>query len=168
MKGRMVKMYTLRKIIELYENGAFNIEIQEDMSSASIGGVVISVANAEKICEDIGWGKWNDTSGKNGYRMHPYTIIDKTRKFIKGIKGHITDDRILDNTTVDFKNNYTRIHNKFCDKIHLVNKTKGVEYSVIYNMPDNPAKYTVYSAGSIVVGKCTTLKKLGEYINNNL
>lgn len=147
-------MYTIRKLITMYEHGVFNIEISEDGKSAKIGNRPITTQEAEVLCKSFGWESW---------RMSPYEIIDKTRKFIKGIKNHIVNDSALD-TYVDFKNNYTRIHGKYCDRIHLSNN-HGVEKSVIYNMPDNRWRYTVFERNSIPSCGFMTLKKLAEYIN---
>lgn len=148
-------MNTIRKLIELYDNGVFDIEISEDKKTAKIGGRNITIQEAETLCRKFGWESW---------KMSPYDIIDKTRKFVRGIKNHITKDSALD-AFVDFKNNYTSVHNKFCDRIHFSNSS-GLEKSVIYNMPGNRWKYTVFEKNSNPSCGFTTLKRLAEYINN--
>ena len=146
---------TVGKLIQMYNAGIFNIEISEDGKSATLGGRPITLAEAEVLCQQFGWESW---------KMSPYVIIDKTRKFIKGIKNHIINESAL-NTYVDFKNNYTSVHGKFCDRIHFSNPIKGVEKSVIYNMPNNRWKYTVFEKNSIPSCGFTTLKKMAEYVN---
>ena len=147
-------MNTIRKLITMYDAGVLNIEISEDGSSATIGGRPISLQEAEILCRNFGWESW---------KMNPYVIIDKTRKFVKGIKNHIVNDSALD-TYVDFKNNFTRVNGKFCDRIHLVN-AHGLTKSVIYNMPDNRWTYTVFEPNSVPSCGFKKLKKLAEYIN---
>lgn len=147
-------MNTIRKLISMYDAGIFNIEISEDGKSATLGGRPLTIPEAEILCKQFGWESW---------KMSPYEIIDKTRKFVKGIKNHIVNETALD-TYVDFKNNFTRVHGKFCDRIHFSNM-HGIEKSVIYNMPDNRWKYTVFEKNSNPSCGFTTLKRLAEYIN---
>lgn len=148
---------TLGSLIEMYESGAFNIHYSEESPTATLAGMAITKEQAALICERIGWSK---------YQLSPFQIIDKTAKFCRGIKNHIDNEKILTNTYVDFQNRPTRIYGKTCDRIHLENAVAGFSISVIYNMPDTPAKYTVYkSSNSLPLAKCRTLKQVGEYLN---
>ena len=148
----------LGTLIEMYNSGALNIEFSEDMKKANIGEIAISYEQAETMCRKLGWSEW---------QLHPYVIIDKTRKFLKGIKNHIDGKIMLEQSEISFKNKETRNYGKTCDRIHVCNPKLPYEFSIIYNMPDTPAKYTVYkSSNSIPIAKCRTAKQVGEYLNS--
>ena len=148
---------TLGNLIEMYENGALNIKYGEESKTATIGGMAITEQQARIICQQLGW---------TSYILDPFEIINKTGKFCRGLKNHIDNEKILVHTQVEFQNKPTRIYGKTCDRIHMENPVAGFSISVIYNMPDTPAKYTVYkTSNSLPLAKCRTLKQVGEYLN---
>lgn len=154
----------LKGLFEMYENGALNISYMDGADRAILGGMQITIEQAHAICRNLGWSE---------YVLSPFTIIEKTAKFCKGIIKHVTDEDILDNTEIDFLNKQTgytidcRI--KTCDRIHIQNRnySSGFDLAIIYNGVNNPAKYTTFDCrNSLPVNKSQTLKQVGVYINS--
>lgn len=150
----------LKDLKAMYECGALNITYDEGDTTATLGGMKISVEQANAICKKLGWTDWLWSSFK---------IIDKTAKFVKGIRNSITNESVLNDTDVTFHNrDSSRYFGKKFDRIFLNNEKKGTSYCIVYNMPGSKATYEVYDHNKTqLVAECSTLKQVGEFINNN-
>lgn len=152
----------LKTIFTLYTNGALNIEYNKGDNFAVMGGVRINEEQARQLCEKLGW---------ESYVLTPFEIIDKTKKFIKSIHNHITDEDILLSTVVSFKNAPTKYwysSRGTCDRIRFQSDKLGFNISVVYNQPDT-AKYVIYRTRNSYPfpnGKLRTAKQVGEWINS--
>ena len=149
-----------KNLREMYECGALNVKYNEGDDKAVLGGMTISKEQADEICKQIGWTDWLCSSFK---------IIDKTSKFIKGIKNSITNEEVANNIDITFHNrDSSRYYGKQFDRIFIDNKKKGVCYCVIYNMPGARAKYEVHDHNTHkMVALCSSLRQVGEFINDN-
>ena len=150
-----------KELLEMYENGALNIKYTKGEETATLGGVTINKEQAHQICQSLGWTE---------YVLEPFEIIKKTAKFMRGIKGEITSARIMDNTEVAFKNvESSKYYGKTFDRIGMKNTHPfgAFDISIIYNMPNNGARYVVYKAiNSFPLAKCSRLNEVGEYIED--
>lgn len=146
---------TLGQLYELYDNGVFNVKMNESKTAALVGGVQLLPEQAHDLCARIGW---------TGYVLSPFEILDKTNKFIRGIKSTVKDKKILCDTVVTFTNVRSSVYGRTHDRIHL--ESSDFSVSIIYNMSTNTSKYVIYdSHTSVPLCKCKNLKKVGEYIS---
>lgn len=145
----------LGQLVMMYNQGALNIKHEKGEKTAVMGGVKITEEQAKIIVNQLGWTE---------YYLHPFEIIDKTAKFIRGIKGVLTDDAMLNNTVIEFQNHRSKTYGKTFDRIHIINN--GVfSVSVIYGMEGNSSPYVIYdSFTSVPLQRCRNLKKVAEYL----
>lgn len=146
----------LGQLYEMYQAGALNIKYEEGSSIAILGNMQITLEQAHNICAGLGW---------ESYVLSPFEIIDKTAKFVRGVKSNLTNEYIVANTVVTFKNVRSSVYGKTHDRIHLACGS-SFELSIIYNMPGNSSKYVIYdSFTSTPVAKGRNLKQVAEYLN---
>jgi len=151
------------KLYEMYENGALNIDMSEDEKSGSIGGMPITEEHAKKLCEIIGWTE---------YRLSPFKMIEKTKKFMSalnraGLFREIGADK-LGKTDITFINRPDVDYGKTFDRILIKFPKKG--YTVVYGMKNAGATYVVFETGGTgtPLSKSKNLKGVAEYLINNI
>lgn len=145
-------------LLELHECGALNVHPDSNREVAMVGGMQLNSQQCAMLASNLGWLR---------YEKYPHEIIDKTNKFIKGLKNNIRDDDVFDNTEVTFQNSRRQNTEKYTDRIKLIYPGK-FDLTVLYGMPGIGAPYGIYSdvdKFSRVVKTCRTLKQVGEYIN---
>lgn len=151
---------TLGKLIEAQKNGVFNIKFEPGSATATLGGVqVISNEQAMNLIANVGWSE---------YALDPFEIIDKTNKFARGLKAHLKDDYLLNNTEVRFQNKRANTYGRTFDRI-VLECPRRFNISIIYNMENSGGKYVIYEVGrALPLQKCRNLKGVAEYINSLL
>lgn len=146
----------LNKLIELQKNGALNIQYEPGSNKATLGGIAITKEQAIQIVQNLGWAE---------YVLHPFEIIDKTNKFARGIKSHLKDKILIENTEVMFQNKRGNTYGKTFDRI-VLEFPRVFSYSIIYNMENSGGKYVIYEVGkALPLQKCRNLKAVSEFIN---
>ena len=144
----------LSKLLALQSSGALNIKY-ENYNVAEMGGVVITAEQASALPMNLGWLETN---------LHPFEIVSKTNKFIKGIKNHIKREGFWECGQIAFQNIRSNTYGKTFDRIVI--QAPGLALTVIYNMDSAGTKYAVYETGRpLIVGKCRNLKAVAEFIN---
>jgi hypothetical protein len=145
----------LSELINVQSSGALNIKYEKGSSVASLGGTQVTMEQAAVIARQLGW---------NEFYLNAFEILDKTNKFVRGIKSNVANDYIIANTQVEFTNSRSNTYGKTYDRIHMY-CPNCFEISVIYGMEGNSSPYVIYdSKTSVPVSKCRNLKKVGEYI----
>lgn len=146
----------LMELLNIYNNGVMNITYEKCSNVASIGGTDFSIEQVGVIIQQLGWIEW---------KLSPFEILDKTKKFTKSVKSNITDIDILNNTEIAFQNIQSMSYGKTFDRITLC-WPRHFEYIIIYNMEGAGAVYCIYERNkAIPVAKCRTLKNVMEFIN---
>ena len=146
----------LGKLIEFQKNGVLNIKYESGSSTATLGGVTIDRDSAVQIVNNLGWTE---------YVLDPFEIIDKTNKFARGLKSHLKDKILLENTEVIFQNKRGNTYGKTFDRI-VFEFPRVFSYSIIYNMENSGGKYVIYEVGkALPLKKCRNLKAVSEFIN---
>jgi len=151
---------TLGNLLEIYVNGALNISYNKDDVVATLGGVAITDDQARMLCSKFGWTE---------IYLSPFEIISKTAKFIKSFKTNATNLDALNGVLVEFQNKRSNTHGKTFDRIHVENRSKYLNHSILYNMDGNGSPYVIYdSFTSVPVKKCRNMKQVVEFINSKL
>lgn len=146
----------LAELLNLQVNKALNIKYEEGSATATLSNVPITLEQAEILIRNMGWIE---------HRLNAFEIINKTNKFITGLKKVITSDDIWNNTEVQFQNIRSNTYGKTFDRIVLFHPMK-FHLVIIYGMESAGAKYAIYESGkAIPVEKCKSLKKVAEFIN---
>ena len=144
----------LSKLLTLQTSGALNIKY-ENYNVAEMGGVLITAEQAAQLPMNLGWTETY---------LHPFEIVSKTNKFIKGIKNHITREGFWETGHVQFQNMRAAAYGKTFDRIVI--QTHDLKLTILYNMENAGAKYAVYETGKpLIIGKCRNLKAVAEFIN---
>ena len=144
----------LQKLLTLHVQGALNIK-SDNPNIAVLGDTQINAEQAVAVVGNIGWTE---------YYLHPFEIINKTNKFIKGIKNHITRENFWETGHISFQNKRAAAYGKTFDRIVI--QADGLALTIIYNMESAGAKYAVYETGKpLIIGKCRNLKAVAEFIN---
>lgn len=149
---------TLGQLWELNKGGALSVKHEDNAAMGEVGGVVITAEQAAVICHNLGW---------DDFYLDPFTIIEKTGKFIRAFKNSTNFDA-LHSVTVEFRNTRSNTWGKTFDRIHIENKVgfKSFSYSILYNMEGNSSPYVIYdSFTSVPVKKCRNMKQVVEFIN---
>ena len=152
---------TLGKLIELQSNGVLNIKYDKDTNTASLGGVVISNEQAEKLCEQFGWKE---------HHLNAFETIDKTNKLATALKksaiGKEWSDEMLNTTNIELQNIRSITYGKTYDRI-VLDKADAYRYTIIHGMENIGAAYVLYRDGNTTpVFKGRNLGKVAEYIVN--
>lgn len=146
---------TLGQLRELHLGGALNIKYEKGQSVASIGDMQVTLEQATQLASQLGWIE---------YVLSPFEIIDKTNKFIRGLKNNLTREDMW-KAQVQFQNRHSNEYGKTFDRI--VVQTRKLGFVIIYNMEHAGGKYVVYELGKqIPAAKCRNLKAVSEFINN--
>lgn len=172
---------TIQKLIEFYEGGVLDIEYDNNNEVyrpeantvmpllATVGGTQqINVEQGINLCSNIGWTELN---------CHPFRIIDKTRKFVKGIKNHIPSESMQATTFIEFQNRKGpspgwEQYGKTTDRILIGNNRhdRGFSIVVVYGLGSGgwsnySAKYEIFDGRSHnKIKNCGSLKQVAEYI----
>lgn len=153
---------TIGELLELYVNGALNIKYEDEKSKvATLGGVSITLEQADLICKQLGWTEY--------YRgLSPFEIIDKTAKFIRAFKNNGKYNiQEYKNIQVDFINKASSVYGKTFDRIHI--QCRNFNMSILYNMPGNTSAYVIYdSFTSVPIKKCRNMRQVVEFIDGSL
>lgn len=153
----------LGTLYEMYGNGALNIDVSEDGTSGTIGGMAVSKEQTEKLCEIIGWKR---------YELSPFKMIDKTKKFMSALNRaglfKKLDNDILNRTSITFENKPDTDYKKYFDRIVLGFPKKSL--TVIYNMKNAGAAYVIYETdgNSVPISKNRNLKGVADYIISHI
>ena len=143
------------KLIELQSNGALNIKYEKGKRQAELAGILIDEAQAHNIAVNLGWTE---------YKLSPFEIIDKTNKFIKGLKNNLVRQDILETGYLEFQNIKAVSYGKTFDRIVL--RSRYTNVTIIYNMESSGTKYAIYKLGNpLLIGKCKNVKAVAEFIN---
>lgn len=149
----------LGQLLELHECGALNVDDTSNINLAVIGGMALTNEQCQIFAANLGWLKYDKPA---------YEIIDKTNKFIRGLKKNIKDIEVIANTQVTFQNSRRQNTEKYIDRIKLICPGK-FDLTVLYGMPGVGGVYGIYSAENNflhpVLG-CRNLKQVGEYISS--
>ena len=85
--------------------------------------------------------------------------------FARGLKSHLKDQILLENTEVIFQNKRGNTYGKTFDRI-VLEFPRVFSYSIIYNMENSGGKYVIYEVGkALPLKKCRNLKAVSEFIN---
>ncbi len=147
----------LGMLLELHECGALNVDANSNKDVAIVGGMTLNAEQCNAMAINLGWTRFD---------RYPHEIIDKTNKFIRGLKHNIKQDDVFDNTEISFQN--TRRHNteKTSDRIKMIYPGK-FDITILYGVPGMGGPYGIYSDVNnfnVPVKICRSLKQVGEYI----
>lgn len=145
----------ISRLIELQCSGALNIKYNKGSNTAELAGITIDEMQAHSIVNSLGWVE---------YKVSPFEIIDKTNKFIKGLKNNLKRQDVIETGSIQFQNIQANSYGKTFDRILI--RSNFVNLTVIYNMESSGTKYAVYQLGNpLLIGKCKNVKALAEFIN---
>ena len=171
---------SLEMLITLYDSGILDITYDSTSetfpprsreaypTTAIIQGQNITLEQGYELCNKIGWTEIN---------CHPFRIIDKTRKFVKGIKNHIPSEVMRKTTMVGFQNKKAgdsrwEQYGSTVDRISMVNnrRDRGFDITVLYGASGkswgNSSKYEIFDHKSgNKLANCGSLKQVGTYIS---
>lgn len=173
----------LKTLIELYEGKGLDIKYDSEREQYNERGIYpttaviaeqvpLDVKQATQFCYNLGWS--DDPRYMN---CHPFRLIDKTRKFIKGIKNHIPES-LWDTTFILFENRKAgggrwEQYGSTTDRIVITNtrKTKPFWFTVLYGASNkswgSTTRYEVFDGKtSNKLKNCASLKQVGEYISS--
>ena len=108
---------TLGQIRELHLGGALNIKYEKGKSIASIGDMQITLEQATQLTSQLGWVE---------YVLSPFEIIDKTNKFIRGLKNNLTREDMWE-AQVQFQNKHSTEYGKTFDRIVVQTRKLGFD-----------------------------------------
>lgn len=148
----------LANLVAAQECGALKVGENCSHNNIIVGGVSVTEAQCKGIVKTLGWIDWDKQA---------WEIIDKTNKFIRGIKNHIDNEAILSSTEVTFQNRRRQNTEKYFDRIKMVGPLFDI--TILYGMHGTGGTYSVYDGSngfSQPVFNCRTAKQLGEYINS--
>lgn len=146
----------LSELVEMQRKGELDITYDKDFKSAKLLGENLTEETAEKIIKELGWLE---------NKLHPYQIIDKTNKFIKGVEKHCSREGFLENTTVEFQNRPDKTYGRTFDRI-VFDFYNEFKITVIYNMETITGKYNIYEFGKAnSIAKCKDIKAVMKFIN---
>lgn len=148
----------LNNLIQAQDCGALKVEVNNATGQVIVGGVPVSKEQCRGFVTALGWQSWDKAD---------WEIIDKTNKFIRGIKNHIDNEAVLNTAEVTFQNRRRQNTEKYFDRIKMVSHLFDI--TILYGMPGTGGTYAVYDASnrfSQPVFTCRTAKQLGEYINS--
>lgn len=140
----------------MHNSGALNIKYELESNRAAIGEMPINLMQAHSIAQNLGWEE---------YILTPYEIIEKTNKFIRGIKNHINREGFWETAEVLFQNKRANTYGKTFDRI-VIHFPKEFTLSILYNMEHSGGKYVIYETSRpIALAKCRNLKAVAGFIN---
>ena len=148
---------SIQQLMVAYENKALSIDYKNgNGTTALLGGVQINLEQAHRLCQaNFGWSE---------YVLSPFEIIDKTHKFMRALKSHLTNEMIWERGTIEFINKKDVDYGRTFDRICI--QTEYFSTTIIYNMKSAGCSYVVYRNGQAnPVAKCRTLKQVIENIN---
>lgn len=151
---------TLGKLVQMQNVGALDIVRDNYTGAVSIAGKALTERDCKFIADAIGWMAAD---------KEDWELIDKTNRFIRGIKRHIENEDVLKHTIIEFRNSRKQDTEKFVDRIKMVHSNGKYDLTVIYGLPGSGGRYSVYSAVNGFtrpVYACGSAKLLGIYINN--
>lgn len=147
----------LSELIKAQSCGALNIGEGSNEHGIVVGGAGITLEQCRQMAGILGW---------LDYDKKPWEVIDKTAKFIRGIKNHITSEQVLGGTEVTFQNRRKQNTESYFDRIKMVNHKFDI--TILYGAHGAGGTYAVFSGTNGFnqpVFNCRTSKQLGEYIN---
>lgn len=149
-------MVQLKQLGAMHAHGVLNIKYERDNPLATIGDSQLVASQAAVMCKNIGW---------DSFVLSPFEIIDKTKKFMAGLKRSMTNQYIWDNALISFDNKASNEYGKTFDRIHI-SCSKNFEISILYKMPGNSSTYVIYNSyTSVPIAKFKSMKQVAEYIN---
>lgn len=149
----------LNDLIMLQEEGL--LQTEEKGNKYLLGNETLTKEELHSFVEKLGWKK---------QYLSDVQLLEKTNKFVRGIKNHIKDEDVLERTDITFENLPLSGYDKTMDRI-IIKMKNVLDLIVLYGAPKNYAstsRYEVYSSKndfSTPVYKLTTLKKLGMLLN---
>ena len=149
----------LGQLLELHECGAINVDNKSNENIAVVGGMELSNEQCKAVAANIGW---------LNYDKPAYVIIDKTNKFMRGLRHNIAKIDRIEKAQVTFQNMRRQNTEKYIDRIKIVCDGK-LDLTILYGMPGVGGAYGIYSSinnFSQPVFGCRNLKQVGEYIDS--
>lgn len=104
--------------------------------------------------------------GWERYDAKPWEIIEKTNKFIRGIKSVLVDEAIVD-TDVTFRNFRRTNTERYYDRIKMI--SPDYDITIMYGMPGLGGAYAIFDSSDGFRQpqySCRSLKQVAEYINS--
>lgn len=149
-------MIQLKQLATMHAHGVLNIKYENDSPLAIIGDSQVNMQQAAVMCKNLGW---------DSFVLSPFEIIDKTKKFMAGLRRSMVNQYIWDNSFISFDNKASSEYGKTFDRIHI-SCAKQFEISILYKMPGNSSTYVIYNSyTSVPIGKYKSMKQVAEYIN---
>lgn len=150
---------TLGQLFEFYNNGALKVKHEDGVDFGEIGGVKVTIAEANQLCTKFGWLE---------HYVDSFKAISKMNSFIGSLKkaglANELDQQTLNTTNVTFQNIRGNTYGTSYDRIVLTNSF-GFGYTIIHGMEHNGGSYVIYETGhSLPVEKCRTVKKVAEFL----
>lgn len=142
----------LKELIKLQENGAFKDK------GFCIGEKVFTTEESINFVRNLGWSH---------HDVEFFKAVEKTSKFISGIKKYVANPVILNDTEVLFENRRRLDTEKYVDRI-VLNCKDQFSYTIISGLPGVGGRYGAYSiknSFSIPIKSFSCLKDLGEWLN---
>lgn len=149
----------LGQLLEMHKCGALDVDKSSDRNVAIIGGMELTDEQCRIYASNLGWLK---------YDKYAYEVIDKTNKFIRGLKNHIKGIDSIGHSIITFENTRMQGTEKYFDRIKLI--CPGVfDLTILYRMPGIGGVYGIYSSENSFkhpVYSCRSLRQVGEYISS--
>lgn len=148
----------LGMLVALQSSGALKVNKESTQDNIILGNTQINREQCLDLISKLGWIECSKT---------PIEIIEKTNKFINGIKPAINKGIILEQTEVTFQNRRKTNSTSCVDRTKLVCNGK-FDITVLSGMEGLGGRYGVYSSTNNFVKpvySCSSLKLLGEWIN---
>ena len=149
----------LKQLLTAYENGALSIKYEPGSNVAELGGVKITIEQAQRLClQNFGWIE---------FRLSPFEIIEKTAKFVRAMKTNLKNEDIWEYATVQFQNKRDTEYGRTFDRI-VISYGKYFSYTIIYNMKSAGGSYVLYRTGDATpIKKLRNLKQVIQFIQYN-
>lgn len=149
----------LGMLVVLQESGAFKVNKEASTSeNIVVGSVTLNNEQCKAFLSKLGWKEYSKT---------PVEIVEKTSKFVNGLRGGIKNETILENTEITFQNIRKTNSTSCFDRIKLICNGK-FDITVMSGMEGIGGRYGVYSSTNNFVKPvfgCSSLKQLSEWIN---
>lgn len=147
----------LSKLIEFQSSGAMKTQYDKVTGVIKLGGTPVSEEQCKNIVTMLGWER---------YDAKPWEIIEKTNKFIRGIKSVLVDEAIVD-TDVTFRNFRRTNTERYYDRIKMI--SPDYDITIMYGMPGLGGAYAIFDSSDGFRQpqySCRSIKQVAEYINS--
>lgn len=148
---------TLGNLMEMHVNRALKISYDEGATVANLGGMTITLEQADQIVRKLGWTE---------YVPNAFEMIKKTDNLMNYLKKSPLAEGWSDNlwrtTQIVMQNKRGMTYGKTFDR-YAMTLGNGKRFTIIHGMEHAGAPYTVYEDGNAIpFAKCRTLNKATE------